>query len=113
VLPLPQAEIVDEDVDLNGLWRGRYGPHGEEVVSIEQKGEAILARKVTGDPNVPKGEITFRARLDGWSGPGEGQIAERGFKNPRFVPGLFSLLGRDRVAFEWLGMGRVVFHRLS
>jgi hypothetical protein len=111
MLPLPLAEIVDDDVDLTGRWRGHYGPHGEELIAIEQTGRELVARKVTGDPNVPAGEITFRARLEGWGGPGEGQIADHGFKNARFVPGWFSLLGRDRVSFEWNGMARVVLRR--
>lgn len=112
MLPLALAEIVDDDVDLNGRWRGRFGPHGDEIVAISQEGDRITAKKVTGDKNVPAGEVTFRARLEGWGGPGEGQIAERGFRNARFVPGWFALLGRDKISFEWFGIGRVVLERL-
>ena len=111
MLPLALAEIVDDDVDLNGRWVGRYGPHGDEVVEISHEGNAVVARKVTGDPNVPAGEVTFRATLEGWGGPGEGRIAERGFANARFVPGWFSILGRDKVSFEWFGIARVTLRR--
>lgn len=111
MLPLGLAEIVDDDVDLNGRWIGSYGPHGDEIIEISQDGPDIVARKVTGDPNVPAGEVTFRARLEGWGGPGEGRIADRGFRNARYVPGFFSILGRNRVAFEWIGIARVTLGR--
>src|SRR5438067_2068826 len=111
MLPLALAEIVDDDVDLNGRWRGRYGPHGDEVVAIVHDGPDVVAKKVTGDANVPAGEVTFRARLEGWGGAGEGRVAERGFVDARFVPGWFSILGRDKVSFEWFGIARVVLRR--
>jgi hypothetical protein len=38
-------------VDLNGLWIAPYGSHGEEIISVEQKGYHILATKVTGIRN--------------------------------------------------------------
>src|SRR4051812_44353799 len=101
MLPRALAEIVDEKLDLNGRWHGLYGPHGEEAVRIAHDGAEVVATKLTGDPHVPAGEVTFRARLRGWGGPGEGQIADRGHENARFVPGFFSILGRDRVVFEW------------
>ena len=62
---------------LSGLYIGVYGPHGYELLHVrwqaQEAGEAalpsylagpglLLATKVTGDPNVPCGQLTFAAR---------------------------------------------------
>lgn len=49
--------------NLEGLWVGKYGNHGYEMVNITYVGDNLLAYKVTGDKNVPRGEITFQADL--------------------------------------------------
>jgi hypothetical protein len=41
----------------------RYGHHGYEMINITYTGDQLIAYKVTGDKNVPKGEITFQADL--------------------------------------------------
>ncbi|GLC34138.1 F-box only protein 31 [Pleodorina starrii] len=50
---------------LAGLWTGVYGPHGLEIVSLGYEGRGssgrIVATKITGDPFVPAGEVSFRA----------------------------------------------------
>eukprot|EP00878_Enallax_costatus_P029857 GHUV01032421.1.p1 GENE.GHUV01032421.1~~GHUV01032421.1.p1 ORF type:complete len:405 (+),score=69.47 GHUV01032421.1:126-1217(+) len=50
---------------LAGLWKGLYGPHGCEMLSLSYdfsgKSAHILATKLTGDPNVPAGEVTWTA----------------------------------------------------
>src|SRR5262245_10933316 len=74
-----------ETVNLSGEWLGYYTGHFDEVVRIQQKGDYVEAVKVTGDDYVPADEITWRANVR--SGRGEGQIAEREFRNPRFVAG--------------------------
>ena len=42
---------------ISGLFKGTYGPHGIEFIHLRD-GQGV---KVTGDPNVPYNEVTFRA----------------------------------------------------
>ncbi|EFJ44752.1 hypothetical protein VOLCADRAFT_106212 [Volvox carteri f. nagariensis] len=91
-----------------GLYLGAFGPHGPELIQLSrtmQDGEEVVcATKVTGDPNVPAGEVSFRAkvgrrhRLDSRDVypdelgivaryKGEGRVAMAGYKSPRWVDG--------------------------
>ena len=108
------TEVLDEDlraaeIDLSGEWLGFYTGHFDEVVRITQNGRYVEALKVTGDEYVPADEVTWRADLR--SGRGEGQIAEREFRNPRFVPGRLQVVSPDRIVFTWEGCGEVEFRR--
>lgn len=95
--------------DFNGEWLGYYTGHFDEVVRIVQTGDYIEAIKITGDEYVPAEEVTWRASLK--TGRGEGQIAEREFRNPRFVPGRLTILDPDHLIFRWEGCGEVEFRR--
>jgi len=46
--------------NLEGLWIGKYGDHGFEMINITYVGDILIAKKVTGDKNVPADEITFQ-----------------------------------------------------
>ncbi|EEC46814.1 predicted protein [Phaeodactylum tricornutum CCAP 1055/1] len=48
---------------LDGLWVGKYGSHGYEMINVTYVGDTLIATKITGDKNVPRGEITFQADL--------------------------------------------------
>ena len=95
--------------DLSGEWIGHYRGHFDQVVKIVQLGDDIEAVKVTGDDHVPAGEVTFRANLKSLAG--EGQVAEKEFRNPCFVPGKLVILGRERIAFSWENCGTVEFRK--
>lgn len=41
----------------------RYGKHGYEMINVTYVEDLLIAYKVTGDNNVPRGEITFQADL--------------------------------------------------
>ncbi|KAL7469267.1 hypothetical protein ACHAXS_009527 [Conticribra weissflogii] len=49
--------------NLEGLWVGKYGSHGFEMINVTYSGDKLIAYKVTGDQNIPRGEITFTADL--------------------------------------------------
>jgi hypothetical protein len=101
--------LPSSTIELSGEWLGYYTGHFDEVVRIRQSGEFVEAVKVTGDEYVPADEITWRANLV--SGRGEGQIAEREFRNPRFVPGRLQVVSTERIIFTWEGCGEVEFRR--
>jgi hypothetical protein len=103
------SSMQSNKCDLSGEWVGFYTGHYDEFVRIVQKGDVVEAVKITGDDFVPADEITWRANVN--TGYGEGQIAEREFRNPRFVPGKLKVLGEDRIVFSWLNCGEVEFRR--
>jgi len=116
---------------MQGLFIGSFGPHGPEAVQLTMHearhvmadGEGrpgdedelcVIGTKVTGDNNVPAGEVTFRARVGRQSRldprevfpddlgvtaryPGQGRVAQAGFAEPAWVDGellLFDSRGR-------------------
>ncbi|MBL9168966.1 MAG: DUF3506 domain-containing protein [Verrucomicrobiales bacterium] len=104
-----QAGSPASVLDLSGEWIGHYRGHFDQVVKIQQRGDEIEAVKITGDDHVPAGEVTFRANLKTLAG--EGQVAEKEFRNPCFVPGKLVVHGRDRIAFAWENCGTVEFRK--
>lgn|SRR5690348_14067837 len=98
-----------DTVTYAGEWIGHYPGHFDEVIRIVQAGELLEAVKVTGDDYVPEGAITWRANLRTLRG--EGQIAERDFRNARFIPGQLILVNPERIIFRWQNCGEVEYRR--
>ena len=121
-----QSDKVKTD-PLSGLYLGSFGPHGPELLRLDRKivdGEEVVeALKLTGDANVPAGYVSFRAKVSrkhklearevypdelGISARyrGEGRVAQKGFKEPRWVEGellVFSAKGSPVTAGATLG----------
>lgn len=95
--------------DLAGEWIGRYTGHFDEVVQIIQNGTRLEAVKITGDEHVPAGETTWWVEMDTLAG--QGQVAEREFRHPRFVPGRLEVLDADLIVFHWENIGSVEYRR--
>lgn len=49
--------------NLEGLWVGKFGDNGFEIINCTYHGDTLIATKVTGDKNVPKGEVSFEVYL--------------------------------------------------
>ena len=96
-------------VNLSGEWIGHYRGHFDQVIKISQHGEEVVALKITGDEHVPGGAVTFRANVK--TGMGEGQVAEKEFRNACFVPGKLEIVNAERIVFTWENCGRVEFRK--
>jgi hypothetical protein len=102
-------------LNLDGVWIGKFGEHGSELINVTYTGDILTATKITGDKHVPRGQVSFTVDLSPtvassnstaltpielsdmaasvWGTdslpryPGKGHIAAEGFKNNRFVDG--------------------------
>lgn len=98
---------VTTDV-FQGFYLGSFGPHGPEIIEIrrvQRDGqEWVEGIKITGDINVPAGEISFKARVGRENKlspagvypieygvqaryPGQGRVAREGYSSPKWVDG--------------------------
>jgi hypothetical protein len=100
---------MDQPTNLEGEWIGYYTGHYDEFIRITQNGDEVEAVKITGDDHVPAGAVTWRANLK--TGRGEGQVAEKEFRNSRFIPGRLTILSPDRIIFVWDKCGQVEYRR--
>ena len=112
-----------------GIYYANYGVHGVELLKLERQrladdmgvfDEYVVGTKLTGDPNVPTGEISFKAcisqrnKVSGSAArlhypeelqvksiyKGEGQTASEGFVDPNWVDGDLLVLGPNSVIAE-------------
>lgn len=136
-LQAAEARLVIPQLNMHGLWVGKYGEHGFEMINITYAGDTLIATKVTGDQNVPKGEVTFTVDLSPhihsangmtslepielnakasrqWGKKflpryeGRGQVAAEGFTNAKWMEGQLILVGRF-FSFAWVPIGHQVF----
>jgi hypothetical protein len=103
------AQKTIPGLNLSGEWIGHYRGHFDQVVKLTQIGEEVVAVKITGDDHVPGGQVTFRANVK--TGVGEGQVAEKEFRNACFVPGKLEVVTAERIVFTWENCGKVEFRK--
>lgn len=58
-----QRPSANDLVMTPGVFKGTYSSHGVELVMVTVDGYKITGTKITGDPNVPGGQITFDVDL--------------------------------------------------
>jgi hypothetical protein len=58
-----EARLALPQFNLEGLWVGKYGEQGFEMINVTYQGDTLTAYKVTGDRNVPKGQASFTVDL--------------------------------------------------
>jgi hypothetical protein len=103
------TQDATREINLSGEWIGFYRGHYDQVIKITQLGEEAVAVKITGDDHVPGGAVTFRANVK--TGVGEGQVAEKEYRNPCFVPGKLEIVSPERIIFTWENCGKVEFRK--
>ncbi|KAL4483352.1 hypothetical protein ABPG72_007994 [Tetrahymena utriculariae] len=76
-----------------GVYLGDYDSHGIERLEAFQLGYFVFFIKLTGDPNIPQGKITFYMRLaeDLKNGIGYIQLADTGYISPRWGQAAISI----------------------
>lgn len=87
----------------DGLYKGSYGPHGDELVHIKSDGFFLSGLKITGDANVPRGQWTFQCRLVASMAYGLGkiQLADTGFVNQRTGNVQINVVSEEQLSLLW------------
>lgn len=121
--------------NMAGLWIGRFGDDFH-MVNISYVGDTLIAHKVTGNSNVPKGQVSFQVDLNPininnddtclqpielneesskqWGCKflqrfkGRGQVAAPGFQQREWVDGQLILVDKY-FSFAWLPISHQVF----
>ncbi len=93
-----------QNIDLNGFWLGDYGRHGIELIRIYQKGYNVIAKKITGDANIPAGKLTWTMHLDEslMKGKGELQVTEQNYEDPKLSQAYLEVVNKNYIKITWL-----------
>jgi hypothetical protein len=131
-----EAHIALPQYNLEGLWVGKYRDHWYKIINVTYQGDVLLASKVTGTKNVPKGHVTFEVDLSPdvvasqeevlepielgegaakqWGCKylqrfsGKGQVAADGYHDSQWIDGQLIMVN-EYFSFAWLPIGHQVF----
>lgn len=136
-LQAAEARNALPQFQLEGLWVGKYGEQGYEMINVTYHGDILLAQKVTSSTkNVPKGQVSFEVDLspdtagerqeilepiklgesaaEQWGSiylerfAGKGQIAADGYQDSQWINGQLIMVN-EYFSFAWLPIGHQVF----
>ncbi|PYI05765.1 F-box domain protein [Aspergillus sclerotiicarbonarius CBS 121057] len=139
----PDLYTPTKEKPYQGIWVGDYSAHGCEFLLFLQRERAdehasdsgeesipqcsLEAVKLTGDPNVPRGEISFSADDTGPGGlvriaeealfqgarivRSRGHVAGLGFRDDTFIESQLILISTECVAHYWETMGHISYYR--
>ncbi|PWY78517.1 F-box domain protein [Aspergillus sclerotioniger CBS 115572] len=144
----PELYTPTKKKPYQGIWVGDYSAHGCEFLLFLQRERAdehaspanaselgeesnpqcsLEAIKLTGDPNVPRGEISFSAEDVGPGGlvriaeealfqgarivRSKGHVAGLGFRDDTFIASQLILISTECVAHYWETMGHISYYR--
>ncbi|CAI7670406.1 unnamed protein product [Penicillium manginii] len=139
----PNLYTPTKEKPYQGIWVGDYSAHGCEFLLIIQSDipedeefeddsefvprGSLHALKLTGDPNVPRGEITFLANDIGPNGlikveteepfkgarivEAQGHVAGLGFHDDTYISSQLILVSTEYIAHYWQEMGHISYYR--
>ncbi|KKY17998.1 putative f-box domain protein [Phaeomoniella chlamydospora] len=139
-VPEPSAAYGDM-MDAETAWNAPERPENEDSLRVRVENVtnpsnpaaddglhsgSLEAIKLTGDPNVPRGEYTFvaddigpkgfiRVAEDEWFKgarivKSRGHVAARGFTNDEFLPSQLILMSPNKLAQYWVPFGHISFY---
>ncbi|CAF0973435.1 unnamed protein product [Didymodactylos carnosus] len=130
---------------LEGIWVGDYGGHGPEFLylnttdnfvcpltisnGVVNRGDilnnVLTAIKISGDPNIPRGKVSFAAlkqiEVNDTKDEnvtrnyyGIGQIASHGYKHPQYIRAKVAVVSNDKVIVSWYQLNDIsTYNRLA
>ncbi|KAJ8908515.1 hypothetical protein NDN08_005223 [Rhodosorus marinus] len=132
------SDAEHEDKLKEGMYWALYGLHGPEIILVTYNENSMIeGRKITGDLNVPCGQVSFSVEVDclrSYQLPpetvavrqallqaagdeithihsGVGTVAEEYFRHPRLTVAELLRFRNDNFAVLWLELGNPIFFR--
>ncbi|KAJ3311306.1 hypothetical protein HDV04_004114 [Boothiomyces sp. JEL0838] len=127
---IPRAYPMVDNLRMpkTGVWMGAYGSHGNELMLLSYSLETekkLRVTKITGDVNVPRGEISFTADLNNWKYTlgntlhsinnsaefkngivfdGKGTVAMEGYQSATKIPCDVIVVSDTQFSVYWYGL---------
>ncbi|KAL1919853.1 uncharacterized protein VTP21DRAFT_1784 [Calcarisporiella thermophila] len=112
------------DRPLDGLWAGDYAPNGVEFLLLSTIKGTLYAYKLTGDMNVPRGEISIKVDMSSpvrichereFAGKpafkAQGQVAYIGYEKGHMIDAEMILISNNRLALHFFELYHILFYQ--